>query len=192
MTDAGVLPVQRRAHYPVRMARQAAAKTQAMRVLDARGIAYDVTVYDGTGAFHPGLEAAALLGVPAERVYKTLVVRREFGGRTRPIIVMVPAESAVDLRALAESIGEKRLRMATQREAESLTGMQAGGISVLGLRRPGAFDVYIDERARELETISISGGRRGFELRLATEDLVSLSGARFVRTTAMSGHGSPS
>lgn len=163
-----------------------------MRVLDARGIAYEVTVYDDSGAFHSGAEAAALLGVPAERVYKTLVVRRELGGRTRPIIIMVPAASTVDLRTLAQSTGDKRLRMATQREAESLTGMQAGGICVLGLRRPEAFDIFIDERARDLETISISAGRRGIELRLATADLVALSGARFVRTAVPEGHGRPS
>lgn len=163
-----------------------------MRVLEARGIAYEVTVYDDSGAFHSGAEAAALLGVPAERVYKTLVVLRESSARARAIIVMVPAESTVDLRTLAQSIGEKRLRMATQREAESLTGMQAGGISALGLRRPEAFDIVIDERARKLETISISGGRRGIELRLATEDLVALSGARFVRTAAPESHGRPS
>jgi Cys-tRNA(Pro)/Cys-tRNA(Cys) deacylase len=173
------------------MARPAAAKTQAMRVLDARGIAYDVTVYDDSGVFHSGAEAAALLGAPAERVYKTLVVLRD-GSRTRPMIVMVPAASTVDLRVLAQSVGEKRVRMATRREAESLTGMQAGGISVLGLRRPEAFDVYIDERVRELETISISGGRRGIELRLATEDLVALSGARFARTTAPADRGQSS
>lgn len=161
-----------------------------MRVLDARGIGYEVTVYDASGAFHSAAEAAALLGLPPECVYKTLVVVRETGVHHRPIIVMVPAEGSLDLRAFAHAIAEKRLRMATVREAESLTGMQAGGICALGLRRPEAFDVFIDERARELRTISISAGRRGVELRLATRDLVALSGARFVRTSPPAGHGS--
>jgi Cys-tRNA(Pro)/Cys-tRNA(Cys) deacylase len=71
--------------------------------------------------------------------------------------------------------------MATQREAEQLTGMQVGGISVLGFKRPVG-DVYIDERARTVETIHISAGERGTDISLRTEDLVAVSGAQFVST----------
>jgi len=117
-----------------------------------------------------------------EVIYKTLVVLRDTGARGRPIIVMVPAEAEIDLKRLAAELGEKRLRMATQREAEKMTGMQAGGISVLGLKRPG-FDVLIDQRARGLDTIHISAGERGSELSLKTADLVFVSGARYVKAT---------
>ena len=68
---------------------------------------------------------------------------------------MVASDTELDLKLLAVSLGEKKLRMATQQEAERLTGMQVGGISVLGLRGAN-FDVLIDERARDLETIHIS------------------------------------
>ena len=160
-----------------------ARKTQAMRLLDAKGIAYTATVYDGAAAFHTAEEAAEILGVPLAAMYKTLVVLRDAPARSKPLIVMIASDTQLDLKLLAASLGEKKLRMSTQREAESLTGMQVGGISALGLRG-AAFEVLIDERARGLETIHISAGERGIELALRTADLVALSGARFVSATA--------
>jgi Cys-tRNA(Pro)/Cys-tRNA(Cys) deacylase len=159
-----------------------ARKTQAMRLLDAKRIPYTATVYDGAGDFHTAEEAADMLGVPLISMYKTLVVLRETTAKARPLIVMVPSDTELDLKLLASSLGEKKLRMATQKEAERLTGMQAGGISVLGLRG-AAFEVLIDERARDLETIHISAGERGIEIALRTADLVTVSGARYVSAT---------
>lgn len=149
-----------------------------MRVLDAKGIPYQAHEYDAARQFHSAQEAAALAGVPVAAMYKTLVVLREGQPRGRPLIVMVPGDSTLDLKRLASSLGEKKLRMASQREAEQLTGMQAGGISVLGLKRPGAFEVLIDERAKELDVIHISAGERGVELSLRAADLLAVSGAR--------------
>lgn len=153
-----------------------------MRALEAKGIAYQAITYDAAGEFHSAEEAAVILGVPPAAMYKTLVVLRE-GAKARPMIVMVPSDSQLDLKRLAAALGEKKLRMATQREAEQLTGMQVGGISVLALKRSAAFDVYIDERARSLETIHISAGERGTEIALKTTELVVVSGARYVRAT---------
>jgi Cys-tRNA(Pro)/Cys-tRNA(Cys) deacylase len=157
-------------------------KTHAMRVLDAKGISYRATVYDASGAFHSGEEAAALVDAPAHAVYKTLVVLREGSPRARPLMVMVPAPAQIDLKLLAAATGDKKLRMATQREAEQLTGMRAGGISALGLKKP-SFEILIDERARELDEIHVSAGVRGVEIALRTADLVAVTGARYVRTT---------
>ena len=150
-----------------------------MRALDAKGIEYTATVYDTAAEFHSAEEVAAILGVPLDAMYKTLVVLRE-GARSRPIIVMVPSDAQLDLKALAQGLGEKKLRMATQREAEQFTGMQVGGISALGLKRPAAFDIFIDERARMLDTIHVSAGERGIEIALKTGDLVALTGAKYV------------
>jgi Cys-tRNA(Pro)/Cys-tRNA(Cys) deacylase len=160
-----------------------AKKTHAMRVLDAKGVPYTATLYDERAEFHAADEAAQILGVPLSAMYRTLVVLREADPRRKPMIVMVPSDTQLDLKALAEAAGEKKLRMATQREAEQLTGMQVGGISVLGLKRPG-FEVLIDARARDLETIHISAGERGMELALRTADLVALSGAKYVSLRA--------
>jgi len=158
-------------------------KTHAMRVLEAKGIPYRATVYDPAGAFHPAEDAAALLGASAGAVYKTLVVVRESDAHARPLMVMIPAGSHLDLKLLATATGDKKLRMATQREAEGLTGMRAGGMSALALRKP-TFDILIDERARPLDRIHVSAGVRGIDLELAVDDLVHLTGARFVRASA--------
>jgi Cys-tRNA(Pro)/Cys-tRNA(Cys) deacylase len=151
-----------------------------MRVLDARGIVYEAKRYDASGAFHAADEVAALLGVDSASVYKTLVVLREGEARAKPMLVMAPAASQLDLKLLAKRAGAKRLRMATLREAERLTGMQAGGISALGLKQPARFEVLIDESARALEMIHVSAGARGVDLRLAVADLVSVTGAVFL------------
>lgn len=158
-------------------------KTQAMRLLDSKRIPYTATEYDAAGGFHTAEEAAVILGVSLDAMYKTLVVLRE-GAKARPIIIMVSSDSQLDLKLLAQSLGEKKLRMATQREAEQLTGMQVGGISALGLKRPAAFDIYIDERASSLEIIHISAGERGIEIALKTSDLISVSGATYIAASA--------
>ncbi len=174
-------------------------KTNAARRLEARGIAYRATVYDATRAFHSAEEAAALLGAPADAVYKTLVVLRDaapyasrrtsrgWGARrgephvqTKPLLVLVPSDRQVDLKLLARHLGEKKLRMATQKEAEALTGLPVGGISALAVRT-GAFEVLLDASARERERVHVSAGVRGTDLELAVADLAAVTGARFVR-----------
>lgn len=149
-----------------------------MRVLEARGIPYTARQYDAAGAFHSGVEAARLLGVDAAAVFKTLVVLRESAPRAKPLLLMIPVEAEADLKVLAKSVGEKKLRMATLREAEQLTGMRAGGISALGLRMPG-FEILIDDSARALDRIHISAGVRGIDIELQVDDLVAITGARF-------------
>ena len=157
-------------------------KTNAQRFLESKKIAHESKVYDETGEFHSADEAARLIGAPVDSVYKTLVVMRETPGR-KPLLVMVAANREIDLRMLAKSVGEKKLRMATQREAEQLTGMQVGGISALGLLNRG-FEICVDRPALSLEQIHVSGGTRGLDLKLAVADLVQLTRARVVDATA--------
>jgi len=151
------------------------AKTNAMRVLDQRHIAYEVHEY--APEIHSAVEAAQAMGVPVERVYKTLVVIRETP-RARPLLVMVPGDRALDLRALARSTSDKKLRMATQKEAESLTGLLVGGIGALALLNRG-FEVWIDPAARAHERICVNAGQRGLNLELRVDDLVRVTNARW-------------
>src|SRR5689334_1076742 len=147
-----------------------AVKTNAMRVLDAHKVDYEAHVYDP--ARHSADEVAALIGVPPALVFKTLVVLPE-SGKGRPLLVMVPADSELNLKALGQepAVGEKRLRMAAQREAESLTGLLVGGISPLALLQKG-FRIFIDRSALDLAQIYVSGGQRGVNLQLAPADLI--------------------
>ena len=162
-------------------------KTHAMRLLEAEGVAYRATVYDASGGFHAADEAAAMLGIDLASMYKTLVVLRDPPARRKALLAMLPSIRDLDLKGLAAALGEKRVRMATRREAEQLTGMQAGGISVLGLKKPAGFEVLLDEAARSRRTLHISAGERGIEIELDVRDLVRLTGARFMRTAAPPG-----
>jgi Cys-tRNA(Pro)/Cys-tRNA(Cys) deacylase len=155
-----------------------AAKTNAMRALDARKVPYEVVTYDP--AIHSALDAASAYGAAPEEVYKTLVLLRDAG---RPLLVMVPGPAEVDLRVLARSLGEKSVRMAPQREAERLTGLQVGGIGALALiGRP--LDVCLDRSALAHKRIYVNPGRRGVNVRVAVADLVRLTGASVVDATS--------
>ncbi len=122
------------------------------------------------------LEAAEILGVPADLVYKTIVITRE--GKGKPVLAVIPGPREVDLKALAAALNEKKVHLPTEREAEHLTGLQAGGISPLALINRG-FQVVIDASAQALAEFYISGGQRGLDIRLAPADLARLTRARF-------------
>ncbi len=151
-------------------------KTNAMRALDARAIPYEASVF--SDAIRSADGVAATLGVPEAEVFKTLVVLPETAGG-KAMLVMIPANRELDLRRFARSIGEKSVRMASQREAESLTGLKVGGISALALLgKP--FAVYLDASAATLERLYISGGQRGVDVRLRVADLVAVTRATVV------------
>lgn len=121
------------------------------------------------------LETARLLNVPPEQVFKTIVIKRE--GKGKPILAVVPGDSEVDLKALAKVVGEKKLFLASEREAESLTGLLTGGISPLALINRG-FQVIVDQSASTFDSVHISGGQRGLNIRLPASDLLKLVNAR--------------
>jgi len=154
-------------------------KNNVTRLLEARGVAYEV--FEFPPEKHTAEETAALLGVPEDHVYKTLVVLRETKGK-KPLLVMAPAGREANLKTLAASIGEKKLKMSAQREAEALTGLQVGGISALALLNKG-FDICIDQAALSLPYVHVSAGQRGANLRLAVADLRALTRARLVDTS---------
>lgn len=152
-------------------------KTNSMRLLDSRKVAYQVHEY--SPEIHSAVEAAQAIGRPAECVFKTLVVMRETP-RARPLLVMVPGDRELDLRALAKSTGDKRLRMATQKEAESLTGLLVGGIGALALLNRG-FEIWIDPAAQAAgrEHICVNAGQRGVMLELRVDDLARVTNAQW-------------
>lgn len=147
----------------------ARVRNNVTRMLDQRGIPYEAFILppEKLGA----REVAERLGVPPGQVFKTIVVVRE--GRGKPILAVVPGDREVDLKALARAVGEKRLHRPTEREAERLTGLQAGGISPLALLGRG-FQVVVDEAIHEWEAVHLSGGQRGLNLRLPVAALLEL------------------
>lgn len=151
-------------------------KTQAMRALEGKRISYETLTYPDD--LRDAEEIALILDLSPEEVFKTLVVLPPDGGK-KPMLVMIPADAQLDLKKLAAVVGTKKLKMATHREAEQLTGLQVGGISAVALlNKP--FTVYIDASAHGRSHICISAGKRGLQLRVPVADLVKLTSARSV------------
>ncbi len=153
------------------------AKTNNVtRFLEAHKISF--TAYELPAEKLSALEAAQHLQVAEDLVYKSIVVVRE--GKGKPVLAVIPGPKEVDLKALAKACAEKKLSIPSQREAERLTGLQAGGISPLALLNRG-FQMFLDASALEHEQIFISGGQRGMNIRLAPADLAGLIQARVER-----------
>jgi Cys-tRNA(Pro)/Cys-tRNA(Cys) deacylase len=120
-------------------------------------------------------ETARILGLDPEIVYKTIVVTRQKG---KPILAVIPGPHRVDLKMLAAALGEKKVSLPSEREAEGLTGLEAGGISPLALVNKG-FQVLIASEARSHSHIHVSGGQRGLNILIPVESLAELTHARF-------------
>jgi len=149
-------------------------KTNAMRLLEARQIPYQAHAFDAE--VHSAQALADVLGVHPSQVFKTLVVVREKG---RPLLIMVPGDKELDLKSVASKLGEKRLCMASQKEAEQLTGLQVGGISALALLNKG-FDVYADQEILSWSSVIVSAGCRGLDVSLRPQDLLLVTGAQTI------------
>ncbi|MEN9562780.1 MAG: hypothetical protein RIR73_1024 [Chloroflexota bacterium] len=141
------------------------------RFLDSRKVKY--AAHELPAEKLGALEAAQFLNLPMEQVFKSIVTKREKG---KPVLVVVPGPHVVDLKLLASFLREKKMHLPSEREAEQLTGLQAGGISPLALINKG-FQVVIDSAANAFDEIYISGGQRGLNIQLGVSDLVKLVNA---------------
>ena len=162
------------------MAKKGAGGTPATVALTRAGVPFTLHPYDhDPRAQSFGLEAAEALGVPPERVFKTLLA--DAGGRL--VVGIVPVTGQLDLKALARAVGASKAVMADPAAAQRSTGYVVGGISPVGQRRP--LPTVLDETATTPDTVVVSGGRRGLDIELAPADLVRVTGA----TTAPIGRG---
>jgi Cys-tRNA(Pro)/Cys-tRNA(Cys) deacylase len=145
--------------------------TPAILAAERAGIRVTVHQYDHDPAAEAfGLEAAAALGVPVERVFKTLIA--QIDGK-RHAVAIIPVAARLSLKAIAAATGGKRAEMAQPADAERITGYVVGGISPLGQRK--ALPSVLDESALAHPTIFVSGGRRGLDIEIAPADLVRLT-----------------
>ncbi|MBK9344813.1 MAG: aminoacyl-tRNA deacylase [Dehalococcoidia bacterium] len=155
----------------------AGSRPLVVRLLEQKGIAHEVYAFDDT--IRSAQEVARVTGMPPEQVLKTLVVEHD-PPRGKPYLVMVPSSLEIDMKVLAASLGAKKLRMASHRDAERQTGLRVGGISALALIGRG-FEVFVEESATLFEEVLVSAGQRGYDVRLALADLIALTGAAAVR-----------
>ena len=144
------------------------------RLLDSRKIPYNT--YELPNEKLGAAETARLLGVDPMQVFKTIVITSSKPGK--PILAVIPGPHRVDLKLMAVFLGEKKVNLPTEREAEEMTDLQAGGISPLALVNKG-FRVVIASEARNLSHFHISGGQRGLNIKMQVQALADLTHARF-------------
>lgn len=153
--------------------KQPPSGTPALVALAAAGVPHTAHAYDHDprSTVGYGLEAAAVLGIDPEQVYKTLLASVD-GTLT---VAVVPVAGKLDLKALAAAVGGKKAVMADPAAAERATGYVVGGISPLGQKT--AHPTVVDETVQLFDTVFVSGGRRGLDVELAPDDLIRLTDA---------------
>jgi len=150
------------------------AKTNAARILDAASIRYELREYEVDEDDLSAPRVAEKIGMPPEQVFKTLVAR---GDRSGVLMACIPANTELDLKALAAASGNKKVELVAVKEVLPLTGYIRGGVSPIGVRKPYPF--YLDETAILFDVISVSAGIRGCQLVLAPDDLARAFSAQF-------------
>lgn len=153
-------------------------KTNAMRILDRARIPYTYQTYE-CGEFTDGVHVADQLGLPHERVYKTLVTVGKTGAH---YVFVIPIAEEIDFKKAAKAVGEKSVEMLHLKDLTKVTGYVRGGCTSIGMKKQ--FPTVIQEDAEELDYIYISGGKLGMQLRLSPQDLQRVTGASFGDVTA--------
>lgn len=151
-------------------------KTNAARLLDRAGIAYELIPYEVDENDLAATHVAESLGEPIERVYKTLVLR---GDRNGHFVCVVQGDREVDLKAAAKASGNKSADLIPMKELLPTTGYIRGGCSPIGMKR--RFPTFIDSSCGAFDYIYISAGVRGLQLRIAPNDLVRFVGAELAQ-----------
>ena len=154
-------------------------KNNVTRFLESKKVNYQVFTYDYDAGIRSAVEVAAAIGLPPEQVFKTLVTLPDDAKR-KPMLVVIPGPETLDLKLFAKGAKLKKSKMAAHTEAESLTGLQTGGISPLALINKG-FDVFIDDRAARFEKIALSAGQRGANVLVGVNELIKLTHARLLK-----------
>jgi Cys-tRNA(Pro)/Cys-tRNA(Cys) deacylase len=149
-------------------------KTNAARMLDAASIRYELREYEVDEGDLSAPRVAEKIGMPPEQVFKTLVAR---GDRSGVLMASIPANTELDLKALAAASGNKKVELVAVKEVLPLTGYMRGGVSPIGVRKPYPF--YLDETAILFDVISVSAGLRGCQVVLAPDDLARITEATY-------------
>jgi Cys-tRNA(Pro)/Cys-tRNA(Cys) deacylase len=147
--------------------------TPATLALQRAGVPFETASYEyDPGSDRVGLQAAEAMGVPPGFVLKTLMA--EVDGK--PVCVVVPSDREVSMKKLAAAFGGKSAQMMKPADAERITGYKVGGISPFGQKRK--FPTAMEETALDLPEIYLNGGQRGFQVRLAPADALSVLEAK--------------
>lgn len=147
-------------------------KTNAVRLLETLGVPYELREYTVDPEDLAAETVAARIEMPPEQVFKTLLAR---GDRNGLCFAVVPANTELDLKALASATGDRKVELVPVKELQSLTGYIRGGVTVLGARK--SFPVFADETIQLWDAISVSAGVRGTQIILRPEDYLRATNA---------------
>lgn len=139
-------------------------KTNAMRILEKEKIQFEIHRYE-CEEFTDGVAIADTLGQPHEKVFKTLVTE---GKSKEYFVFVIPIAEELDLKKAARAVGEKAVEMIHVKDINKVTGYIRGGCTAIGMKKD--FYTVVDESARNLETLIVSGGKRGTQVELNPAD----------------------
>lgn len=155
------------------MAKSKEIKTNAMRILETQKISYEMHTYE-CDEFIDGIQIADMLGLPYEKVYKTLVTQ---GNSKNYYVFVIPIAEELDMKKAAKSVGEKSVAMLHVKDINAVTGYIRGGCTAIGMKKQ--YVTRIAQEAQQLEKIIVSGGKLGVQLELSPADLAKASRAEF-------------
>ncbi|MGC4089086.1 MAG: Cys-tRNA(Pro) deacylase [Polyangiaceae bacterium] len=148
-------------------------KTNAVRILESMGIAFELRAYEVDESDLSATTVAQKVNLPAEQVWKTLVAR---GDKHGVCFAVVAGNAELDLKALARASGDRKVETVPLKEVQPLTGYVRGGVSVLGARK--AYPVFVDERVSTYTHIAVSAGVRGLQIVLSPADYLRATRAK--------------
>ena len=149
-----------------------------MRILERMKIPFTHLTYE-CKEFEDGIQIADMLGLPHEKVYKTLVT---VGHSKNYYVFVIPIEAELDMKKAAKSVGEKSVAMIHVKEINQITGYIRGGCTAIGMKKQ--YVTRIAEQAKDLETVVVSGGKIGSQIELTPEDLRLAANAEYADITA--------
>ena len=148
------------------------SKTNACRLLDQLGIAYETHEYEVDPSDLSAESVAAKVDMPPEQVFKTLVVH---GDRHGIAVAVVPGNYEIDLKALAHLPGDRKVEMLPLKDVQPVTGYIRGGVTALGMKK--RYPVFVDETMEFWDDVCVSAGMRGMQIRIAPADYLKATGA---------------
>lgn len=156
----------------------AIAKTNAMRILDANKMNYEVMTYDNKDGKIDGVSVAEKIEKDPSIVYKTLVAQ---GNSKNLYVFIIPVEAELDLKKAAKVTNEKKIEMIPVKDIQKWTGYIRGGCSPVGMKK--AYPTFIDHNANNIAQIVVSGGKIGIQIMLKVSDLQGVSNATMADLT---------
>ena len=147
-------------------------KTNAMRILEKANIDYELNKYEVTNKHMDGATVAQIVGVDVKFVYKTLVLEN---AQHECFVFVIPVEETLNMKQAAHIAQQKKLALLPLERLKQVTGYVRGGCSPIGMKKH--FPTYIDESALQLQNVYVSGGERGMQIKINSQNLIYIAEA---------------